>query len=125
LKNYIGKLNKSIPIPIALKTFGKDIHKHEMNIIVFRVLQELVTNSIKHSFAKNITIHINSFEDVLNIVYEDDGIGFTYDPLQGGLGLDNIESRIKSVNGTLKFDSGSFGISYTIDIPVTLNKETA
>jgi len=123
LKNYIGKLNKSIPIPISLKTFGKEIYKHELNIIIFRVLQELLTNSIRHSFAKHITIHINSFEDVLNIVYEDDGVGFSYDPLQSGLGLDNIESRINSVNGTLKFDSGKFGISYTIDIPVTLNKE--
>lgn len=125
LKNYIGKLNKSIPITISLKAFGKDINKHDFTIIVFRVIQELLTNSIKHSFAKNITIHLNSFDDVLNIVYEDDGVGFSYDPLQSGLGLDNIESRIHSVNGTLKFDSGKFGISYTIDIPVTLNKEVA
>ena len=57
------------------------------------------------------------------VVYEDDGDGFTYDPLQSGLGLDNIESRIQSINGTLKFESGNFGISYTIDIPVTINKE--
>jgi signal transduction histidine kinase len=125
LKNYVGKLNKSIPIAIALKTFGNDVTKQDLSIIVFRVLQELLTNSIKHSFARNITIHINSFDDVLNIVYEDDGVGFSYDPLQSGLGLDSIESRIHSVNGTLKFDSGKFGISYTIDIPVTTNKEVA
>ncbi|MBT1699302.1 hypothetical protein KK083_20565 [Fulvivirgaceae bacterium PWU4] len=123
LKNYIGKLNKSIPIAISLKTFGKEFNNHELNTIVFRVLQELLTNSIKHSFAKHITIHMNAFDDVLNIVYEDDGVGFNYDPLQSGLGLDNIESRIQSVNGTLKFESGNFGISYTIDIPVTINKE--
>lgn len=123
LKNYVGKLNKNIPINISLKTFGKEIVGSDLNIILFRVLQELLNNSIKHSFAKNITIHINSFDDVLNIVYEDDGIGFSYDPLQSGLGLDNIESRIHSVNGTLKFDSGKFGISYSIDIPITVNKE--
>jgi signal transduction histidine kinase len=56
-------------------------------------------------------------------VYEDNGIGFSYDPLQSGLGLDSIESRIHSVKGTLKFDSGKFGVSYTIDIPFTYNKE--
>lgn len=123
LKNYVGKLNKSIPINISLKTFGKEVTGSDQNIILFRVLQELLNNSIKHSFAKNITIHINSFDDVLNVMYEDDGIGFTYDPLQSGLGLDNIESRIHSVNGTLKFESGKFGISYTIDIPLTVNKE--
>jgi signal transduction histidine kinase/ligand-binding sensor domain-containing protein len=125
LKNYVGKLHKTIPIEISLKTFGKDIQKNDINIIIFRIMQELITNSIKHSFAKNITIHINSFDDILNIVYEDDGIGFNYDPLQSGLGLDSIESRIHSVNGTLKFDSGKFGVSYTIDIPVIYNKEVA
>jgi signal transduction histidine kinase len=123
LRNYVGKLNKNIPISISLKTYGKEVGGSDLNIILFRVLQELLNNSIKHSFAKNITIHINSFDDVLNIVYEDDGIGFSYDPLQSGLGLDNIESRIHSLNGTLKFDSGKFGISYTIDIPITVNKE--
>jgi signal transduction histidine kinase len=123
LKNYVGKLNKSIPINISLKTFGREVGGGNLNIILFRVLQELLNNSIKHSFAKNITIHINAFEDVLNIMYEDDGIGFSYDPLQSGLGLDNIESRIHSVNGTLKFDSGKFGISYTIDVPLAINKE--
>jgi signal transduction histidine kinase len=91
--------------------------------VIFRVLQELLENSIKHSFAKNVTIHINAFEDIVNLVYEDDGIGFTYDPVQGGLGLDNIESRVRAVNGTLKFESGKFGVSYTIDIPILINKE--
>jgi signal transduction histidine kinase/ligand-binding sensor domain-containing protein len=125
LKNYIGKLDKRIPINISLKTFGKEVGGSDLNIILFRVIQELLNNSIKHSFAKNITIHCNSFDDVLNIMYEDDGVGFSYDPLQSGLGLDSIESRIKSLNGTLRFDSGKFGISYTIDIPLTTNKEVA
>src|SRR5690606_15295350 len=111
LKNFVGKLNKTIPIQISLETFGKDPKNYEINILAFRIIQELISNSIKHSYAKNITVHINSFDDVLNIVYEDDGIGFSYNPEQSGLGLDNIESRIQSVNGSLKFESGSFGIS--------------
>jgi signal transduction histidine kinase/ligand-binding sensor domain-containing protein len=123
LKNYVGKVNKNIPIRIALKTFGQEVNNFELNIIVFRIIQELLTNSIKHSFAHNISIHISAFADILNIMYEDDGVGFSYDPLQSGLGLDNIESRIHSVKGTFKFESGKFGVSYTIDIPITLNKE--
>lgn len=118
LKNYVNNLNRTIPIHIELKTYGKELNLYELNIIVYRIVQELLTNSIKHSFAKKITIHINSFEDILNIIYEDDGIGFTYDPTKHGLGLDNIESRVQSVNGTVKFESGKFGISYNIDIPL-------
>ena len=123
LENHVEKLNESIPLKITLKTFGKEIRLYDINIVIFRVIQELLENSIKHSFAKNVTIHISAFEDIVNLVYEDDGIGFTYDPVQGGLGLDNIESRVRAVNGTLKFESGKFGVSYTIDIPTLLNKE--
>lgn len=119
LKNYTGKLTKSIPINISLKTFGSDIHRYELNITIFRILQELLSNTVKHSFAQNISIHINSFDDILNIMYEDDGVGFARKPEQSGLGLDNIESRIQSLNGAMKFESGDFGTSYTIDIPIT------
>jgi signal transduction histidine kinase/ligand-binding sensor domain-containing protein len=125
MKNYVGKVIKSIPLNISLKTFGEDSLNYEVNIMVFRVIQELLSNSIKHSFARNVTIHINAFEDMLNIVYEDDGIGFSYEPEKSGLGLDNIESRIHSVNGTLKFESGTFGVSYTIYININLNKQIA
>jgi len=120
LKNYIGKLNKTIPLNISIKTFGSEVHNYELNILIFRILQELLSNSIKHSYAKNITVHISAFDDLINIVYEDDGVGFKYDPIQSGLGLNNIETRIQSVSGTLKFESGEFGVSYTIDIPVKM-----
>jgi signal transduction histidine kinase/ligand-binding sensor domain-containing protein len=119
LKNYISKISKNIPIAIEVKTFGPDIDNFNLNIIVFRVMQELLSNSIKHSNASKITVHLNSFEDLLSIIYEDNGVGFVYDPVQSGLGLDNVESRIRSLNGSLKFDSGKFGVSYNIDIPLS------
>lgn len=118
IKNYVNKIGKNIPIAIKIETFGNEINNFELNIIVFRILQELLSNSIKHSQAENIYIHLSSFDDLLNIIYEDDGVGFTYDPVQSGLGLNNIESRIRSLKGTFKFDSGNFGVSYNIDIPL-------
>jgi signal transduction histidine kinase/ligand-binding sensor domain-containing protein len=123
LKNYVNRISKNVPILITLKTFGYEVSKYELNIIIFRVIQELLSNSIKHSYAKNISIHLSTFDDMISIIYEDDGIGFQYDPVQNGLGLDSIESRIQSINGTLKFDSGDFGISYNIEIPLALKKE--
>jgi signal transduction histidine kinase/ligand-binding sensor domain-containing protein len=123
LTNYISKLNKNIPSQISIQTFGQEVNHYELNIIIFRVIQELLSNSIKHSHAKNINIHLNSFEDLLNIVYEDNGIGFSKNPAQSGLGLDNIESRIQSMHGILKFDSGDFGVSYNIDIPLTIKQK--
>lgn len=118
LENYVSKLNKSLAPSISLQVFGQEIRNYEFNILVFRIVQELISNSFKHSSANNISIHINSFEDVLNIVYEDDGVGFSYDGKNSGLGLDNIESRLHSVNGILKFESNGRGVFYTIDVPV-------
>jgi signal transduction histidine kinase len=123
LQNYINKISKNLPIDVSLKTYGYDVNNYELNIIIFRIVQELLSNSVKHSYAKNINIHISSFDDLLNLIYEDDGIGFKHAPTESGLGLDNIESRIQSVNGTFKFESGTFGVSYNIDIPLATKKE--
>jgi signal transduction histidine kinase/ligand-binding sensor domain-containing protein len=118
LRNYVGKLNGKIPLNIEVNSFGPEVKDPKLSITVFRIIQELISNSLKHSNAKTISLHINSFADLLNIVYEDNGKGFAPEEHNKGLGLFNIESRIQSVNGQLRFDSGTFGISYTIDIPL-------
>jgi two-component sensor histidine kinase len=121
LKNYVDKLNGSIAVTIQLETFGPEIKNTNITITVFRIIQELISNSLKHSKANIISLHINSFEDLINIVYEDNGKGFTWQDQGKGLGLYNIESRLQSLNGQLRFDSGDFGISYAIDIPLRVH----
>jgi signal transduction histidine kinase len=118
IHNYVDRLKGSLPIEIDLNCFGPEIKNKNISITVFRILQELISNSVKHSKAKNISLHINSFKDMLSIVYEDNGNGFVVDTQTKGLGLYNIESRVQSVSGKMKFESGSFGVSYTIDIPL-------
>jgi signal transduction histidine kinase/ligand-binding sensor domain-containing protein len=118
VRNYVAKLNGKIPATIEVNAFGPEIKDPKLSLTLFRILQELISNSLRHSDAEKISLHINSFEDLINIVYEDNGKGFAWNVNQNGLGLYNIESRIQSVNGRLKFDSGTFGISYTIDIPL-------
>lgn len=125
LRNYVSRLNQSLPTSISLQVFGKEINNYDFNIMVFRIVQELISNSIKHASAHHINIHVNAFDDILNIIYEDDGVGFAPGPDQQGLGLANIESRIQTVNGNIKFDSGGHGVSYTIDIPLHSIREPA
>jgi signal transduction histidine kinase len=120
-RNYVDRINGSIPIKINLNTFGNEVKNMNVSIAVFRVVQELISNSLKHSNAQHINLHINAFDDLLNIVYEDDGKGFSYDSNHKGLGLYSIESRVQSIKGQLKFESGSFGISYSIDIPLSMS----
>lgn len=118
VKNYIDKLSGVTDIQLSVIFYGNDITDIRIITPVFRILQELLSNSIKYSSGTTISIYINSFETLLNIVYEDNGQGFSANVSKGvGLGLKNIEARVKSLNGQAKFDSGDYGTSFIIDIP--------
>ncbi|HEY0741840.1 MAG TPA: ATP-binding protein, partial [Chryseosolibacter sp.] len=99
-------------------TFGPEVKNPKITLALFRIIQELISNSLKHSNASAIRLHVSSFDDLVSIVYEDNGKGFTMTGQSKGLGLYNIESRLQALNGTLRFESGDFGVSYTIDIPL-------
>lgn len=94
-----------------LTVITKNISKIEWNTIteikkttVYRVLQELMTNMKKHSQATIVVLVFNKNNKKLNINYKDNGIGCT---LKKQNGLLNTENRIKSLNGTITFDSST------------------
>jgi signal transduction histidine kinase len=119
LKNYVEKLNRTLPIKIHLKTTGSEIHRADLGLLSFRIIQELLSNAVKHSQAKNITIQLTSNGDQLHLEFLDDGIGFSKHHFKPGLGLGNVKSRVESARGLLKFESGAAGTSFTITIPLT------
>jgi signal transduction histidine kinase len=89
--------------------------------VVFRVLQELVNNIIKHAEATEITIQLVKEQLELSIMVEDNGKGFDIKTLgeKAGIGLKNIESRVEYLNGHVHFDSSiGNGTTVMIDIPL-------
>jgi len=74
---------------------------------VFRILQELISNSIRHGKANELAIYMEQNNHGFIIRYQDNGIGFNIKDLKekSGIGLQNIKSRVKILNGTLKIDS--------------------
>ena len=67
---------------------------------------ELITNTLRHAQAQNITIDLHHDEKNLTLNYSDDGIGFDIENIpHKGMGLSNMESRIKSINGTFVIES--------------------
>lgn len=91
-----------------------------MSLSIYRMLQEMLNNTIKHAKAKEIFIQLRREDDVLVLSYEDDGIGFDLEERKGtGLGLGNIESRANYLKGELSLDSREAGgCSYIIHIPL-------
>ena len=102
---------------------GRLPYESEMNL--YRVVQELVANTIKYSGATKITLQIGQQEEELNLMYEDNGRGFDLTKVKRGMGLDNIENRVKRLNGNLHIDSTpGYGMTVIIEIPVVNDKGT-
>ncbi|NTE05231.1 histidine kinase [Agrobacterium tumefaciens] len=89
-----------------------------MEITIYRMVNELINNINRHSCASKATIQILSFVDRINIMAEDNGIGFNPDTDKNGIGIQNILSRVKYLNGKVQMDSNQNGTTTTIDIPL-------
>jgi PAS domain S-box-containing protein len=124
IESFCNKINKTNKINITFTSKGI-IENLEQNIqlIIFRVSSELINNTIKHAKAKNIIIQLSKVENKLFLNFSDDGVGFNVDEImnnkQKGMGLKNIISRIKSINGNCNFNSNpQKGFEIDIDINI-------
>ncbi|OEK01587.1 hypothetical protein BFP97_08675 [Roseivirga sp. 4D4] len=93
----------------------------EQELQLYRIVQELMSNILKHSEATETNIQLNENEDSVNLIVEDDGVGFNPEKLDvnAGIGLTNLKARVSKLNGTLHIDSGlGAGTTISIDIPV-------
>lgn len=84
------------------------------NINIYRILQEISNNILKHAQAKNVDIIVQRDVDILQIIIKDDGIGITStNDNNKGIGLMNIESRVNGLNGHFYVQSNNKkGISF-------------
>lgn len=105
VKSFINKLNIA-ETPIIHYNANIENVRYSFNIemVVYRVVCELISNTLSHARANNIYIDLLKDESYLTLKYIDDGIGFEEKRLEEelmGLGYSNIRSRIKSINGSL------------------------
>ena len=98
--------SKAVDIDYQNKTTFA-ISDNDKHLHVFRILQELMNNSLRHGKATVISILFEEQNGVKNCHYTDNGIGFEmkYNENQKGLGMKNIESRIAFLNGKLTLES--------------------
>ena len=91
--------------------------KHE--IILFRILQEFLSNSVKYSEANNIGVTLNYRDEKLIIKAIDDGKGFDYKLIEKGSGLINMKSRATLINANLELQSSpNKGVKLKIEYPL-------
>ena len=87
---------------------------------LFRIAQEAITNVIKHSCAKHLTVRLNTTPQRVVMMIEDDGCGFDTDTIQKGhFGLIGMQERVRLLNGTFEISScPETGTSLHITVPL-------
>lgn len=122
VKNFAAKVSIANRLVIEVVDHGMETRlENTIEITIFRILQELITNIIKHSVAKHAVIYLTQHEDKINVMVEDDGVGFDISlvDFNKGMGLSSIQTRVNSLNGTFKIDSNKGkGATIIIDIPI-------
>jgi signal transduction histidine kinase len=91
---------------IKLNIVGKPLRLNsDAELNLFRVVQEAISNSVKHSGANNLFVEVSFSPELVRICIKDDGIGFDSKKIHFGMGVLGMEERIKMLNGKFKISS--------------------
>lgn len=122
LKKMAEKISIPGKLQIHIVPFGfNERLENTLEIAIFRMVQELATNIIKHSKATEATVQLTHHDDNINIIIEDNGIGFDSAKITDaeGMGISTMKKKVEQLNGSFTIDSTpSKGTTIIIDIPV-------
>lgn len=116
IKSRIDILQQSTSILFAIEIENIELEQ-KLVLKIYRILSELITNSIKHANCKKIQINFSQNKTGYVLDYIDDGIGFN-NQIGRNHGINNIESRVRYLNGTIHFYSIPGKTHYSIQIPL-------
>ena len=125
LDELIEKLLDSSTITVSTDwKVGEEIISNEMGIHIYRIVQEILNNAIKHAHASRIHLSLQQSTSNIQLHITDNGIGFdksSVTKVSEGLGLHNIMARVDVLRGSiyLTTEKGK-GVDYLIDLPLHL-----
>ncbi|HET9839571.1 MAG TPA: PAS domain S-box protein, partial [Candidatus Angelobacter sp.] len=120
LRAYVDGFNKRTGIQVALHTQGDlDNLGFDVDLAVFRILQEGLSNVHRHSGSRTATVRVSCDDRVLRLQISDQGCGIAPGAAQSGVGLGSMRERARLLKGRLVIDSGRNGTTIDIEMPVT------
>lgn len=125
LKDSIDNLAEEImavsplKIKICADQFDEEQLNHNFKLTLYRIMQEQLTNILKHARASLAEINIQSGDDFIFLEIKDNGVGFDTTKKRQGIGISNIHSRATMYNGTMKLNSvPQHGSTLSVRFPV-------
>jgi signal transduction histidine kinase len=128
VRSFIGKLQISSKPIIRFNSNIKDKRfSYNTEVVIYRVICELISNTLKHADAHNIFIDLLEDGKSIHLKYIDDGKGFDIEQEEhklSGMGYSNMKSRIRSLNGSFEvFSRPGEGVNIDIKISTTNNEK--
>jgi signal transduction histidine kinase len=106
IETFCELIQKGNNLHIELQTYGSfTALPPELCFAVYRIVQELVHNIVKHAHATQVLIALVHQDELLRLTVEDNGNGFDPEKTTKGLGLKSIKSRVKDIDGNITFSS--------------------
>ncbi|WP_418604026.1 sensor histidine kinase [Hwangdonia sp.] len=122
INNELNRLKKMkfTSAELVIKGDKVDFENRKHEIIIFRILQEFLSNSVKYSEAKNLKIVLEYQPKLITIIASDDGKGFDLNTVEKGSGLINMKSRAALINATLDlYSKPNEGVTLTLNYPTS------
>lgn len=123
IKMELGKLESTEFCKVAFQNNGKPLHlDKEKKLVLIRIIQESLNNSIKHAQPSLIEITVNSDNTKSEIAIKDDGRGFVVNNHSEGSGMFNLKNRMTTIGGELLIHSGvGKGTEIKLILPISAN----
>ncbi len=107
VESEIQRLNKTGLIESSVTISGEKVNfeNKKDELILFRILQEFSSNTLKYAEAEHLEVTLNYLADKLEIIAKDDGVGFDIATAEKGSGLINMEKRAELINAKFQLES--------------------
>ncbi|MGR6902952.1 sensor histidine kinase [Lysinibacillus sp. BSL11] len=125
LEKLIQKIHKRANFVLIYTIDRLYLEDERLNLMIYRLFQELLNNALKHSYANTVEIHLLGTEEGFQILYSDDGVGCNIDDilLADSMGIQGMQERVQAFNGKFALDS-KVGEGMTIRIQVSETQHT-
>jgi signal transduction histidine kinase len=126
LRRYCINISNDRVLKVQYDSWGEMLRfDSSFELSVYRIVQELLNNIMKHSKANSAIVQMSLQNHILSLTIEDNGIGFHDELQKDGMGLQSLQSRVKAMNGRVEVESGSGeGVSAYLEFnTVDLEKE--